>query len=208
MVQVPVPTPIYHITDVENLPAILDAGCLSCKNELLRCRQEHASIAYEHIQERRARIPVLTGGNLHDYVPFHFAPRSPMLYTISRGNVEGRTQGNIVHLVTEAQLVALVGPYAFTDGHATMDRTEQYRDLHDLSHVDWVIMRARIWKNEPHDNDRKRRRQAEFLVRGPVPWSMITKVAVRNQVMVEKVHEILNSRNQTTLVEARPEWYY
>lgn len=39
-------------------------------------------IAHNTIQDRRAQtyVPCLPGGNPHDYVPFYFAPCSPMLY--------------------------------------------------------------------------------------------------------------------------------
>lgn len=62
---------------------------------LRRQRIGYTNIAHQNIQDRRAyrQVPFDPGGVLHDYVPFYFAPRSPMLYTISRGNVVGYEQG-------------------------------------------------------------------------------------------------------------------
>ena len=61
------------------------------------------------VQGRRAvkTVPVAPKGTLHDYVPFYFAPRSPMLMTINSGNVAGcdYRQDDIVHLVSQAQTV-------------------------------------------------------------------------------------------------------
>jgi len=80
-------TPVYHVTHVSNLPGMLADGGLTCVAKL---RQRGASayrdIAYPHIQDRRANkgVPCGPGGTLADYVPFYFAPRSPMLYTIWR----------------------------------------------------------------------------------------------------------------------------
>ncbi|MBZ8182847.1 DUF4433 domain-containing protein [Oscillatoria salina IIICB1] len=84
------PTPIYHITHVNNLSSILNSSGLIAFNQLKQQRANYTDIAHQTIQDRRARkqVPCGAGGVLHDYVPFYFAPRSPMLYTINRGNVQ------------------------------------------------------------------------------------------------------------------------
>src|SRR5579885_2830987 len=103
----PVPTPIYHITHLDNLPKVIAANCLCCCAIQDRRGMTHKSIAHNSIQDKRARtlVPCGPGGTLHDYVPFYFAPRSPMLYTIHRGNVPGYEDGQepLVHLVTSAE---------------------------------------------------------------------------------------------------------
>ena len=82
-------TCIYHITPLDNLTSIIQCNGIHCccKNEQpIGCR----NIAYENIQRRSSTIVQLPPkGTLHEYVPFYFAPRSPMLYTIQKGNVEG-----------------------------------------------------------------------------------------------------------------------
>src|SRR5690606_28302780 len=103
-------TRLYHITHIDNLPGILSDGALCCDRVREEQKKLAISIAHQHIKERRAKRPVQTlegrivaaGGTLADYVPFYFAPRSPMLYTIDRGNVEGYAGGqkSIVYLVT------------------------------------------------------------------------------------------------------------
>jgi ssDNA thymidine ADP-ribosyltransferase, DarT len=99
-----VPIPIYHITHIDNLESILSEGGLLAYNVMLETQTNYTNIAYENIQDRRATIRVPCGGCgvLHDYVPFYFAPRSPMLYTINRGNVKSYTQGQstVIHLVS------------------------------------------------------------------------------------------------------------
>jgi hypothetical protein len=45
----PIPTPIYHITHLQNLEGIVQAGNLWAKNLL---STGAVSVAYEHIQER------------------------------------------------------------------------------------------------------------------------------------------------------------
>ena len=88
------PTRVFHITAIENLPLILAHGGLRCVSDLRRDGTAYANIAHSHLQDRRATTPVRCGpdGCLHDYVPFYFAPRSPMLYAIYKGNVAGLLQ--------------------------------------------------------------------------------------------------------------------
>ncbi|MEG4058683.1 MULTISPECIES: DUF4433 domain-containing protein [unclassified Microcoleus] len=101
------PLPIYHITHIDNLESILSEGGLLAYNVMVETQTNYTNIAYENIQYRRATtyVPCGEGGVLHDYVPFYFAPRSPMLYTISRGNVENYTQGQaaVIHLVSSIE---------------------------------------------------------------------------------------------------------
>ena len=77
---------------------------------------------------------------LSDYVPFYFAPRSPMLYAIHKGKVEGYTggQGEVLHLVSSAESVAGENglDYCFTEGHAEIGFSEFFEDLTDLQRID------------------------------------------------------------------------
>lgn len=83
------PTLIFHITAIPNLAAIAAAGEMLSKSLVSQRGIQVADIAYQNIQGRRANrpVPIPPGGILHDYVPFYFAPRSPMLMTINSGNV-------------------------------------------------------------------------------------------------------------------------
>ena len=181
----PHPTPIYHITHVENLAPILLHGCLLAHNAIRQSNVAHRSVAYPSIQDRRAMVsvPCGPGGTLHDYVPFYFAPRCPMLYTINRGNVRGiKNQQPIIHLVSTAQTVQAGGqPFVFTDGHGVMVVTEFFDNLADLNRVDWQIMRSPYWGDTRDDPDRKRRRQAEFLVYEGLRWNLISEIGVYNR---------------------------
>jgi ssDNA thymidine ADP-ribosyltransferase, DarT len=109
---------------------------LWCDTERVQQGLQCVGIAHAHLKERRARRPVRNragravaiGGFLADYVPFYFANRSPMLYSIHRGNVVGYAggQANVVHLVSNVeQVVSGNRSWCFTDGHAVEAITEQ-----------------------------------------------------------------------------------
>jgi hypothetical protein len=209
----PTPTPIYHITAIENLHLVLEAGELRAKRILDQQATGYTNIAHQSIQDRRAHIRVPCGprGWLHDYVPFYFAPRSPMLYTISRGNVAGFAggQGSIIHLVSSAQAVQEAGlRFVFTDGHGIMAFTDFYDDLAQLDEVDWPLMRAQYWADTDDDLDRKRRRQAEFLVQFRFPVSLIGAIGVINQQRKTATEQLLAAHGLDIDVSVQHGWYY
>lgn len=205
--------PIYHITHLRNLAPILGCGSLWCDRERVGRGLESVGIAYQHIKDRRARkrVPVGRGGTLADYVPFYFAPRSPMLFAIHRGQVPGYDggQSSVVHLVTSTEAVAAEPLlFVFTNGHADMAFSRFYDDLRDLEQVDWAIMGERYWNDTPEDGDRKRRRQAEFLVYMSLPWRLIEEIGVMSRKAADEVATALEGAEHRPPVVVRPEWYY
>ncbi len=213
MGQVPLPTPIFHITHVDNLTKILATRELRACAILRQQRTEYTDIAYQHIQDRRATkvVPCGPGGTLHDYVPFYFAPRSPMLYVNWCGGVPGYIGGQepIVHLVSTAQTVKDAGlAYVFTDGHAPMAVSNYYTDLVDLDKIDWSIMPAKYWNDSAKYPDRKRRRQAEFLVLRRVPFRAISLIGVCTPTIQDRVRKILENTGFNPMVEVKRHWYY
>jgi hypothetical protein len=206
-------TYIYHITHLKNLKPILESGCLLCDSEIRARNIETQGIAYEEIKKRRSRRPVPTckQGFLSDYVPFYFAPRSPMLYAIHRGTV-GNYQGgqsSIIHLVSKLESVNGKGlPFTFTNGHAEMSPTEFYENLDDLDKIDWGLMKTKFWFDTKNDINRKWRRQAEFLVYNNFPIELILEIGVISEEMKTEVEGILRFFEKEIKVEVASDWYY
>jgi hypothetical protein len=160
-------TDIYHITHIDNLSSIVKDGGLWCDNEGRRQHSSSVGIAYEDLKERRRRTPVrvAAGGVLGDYVPFYFANRSHMLYTITRGNVPGVrvNQRDIVYLVSSVERVSQEDcDWCFTDGHAVEGFSNFYTALSDLARIDWQIIQSWSWRNTEIDPDRKRKNRPNF----------------------------------------------
>ena len=137
------PKHIYHITHKDNLEGIIPQGGLVAQSVMVNDPIPYCNIAHATIQDRRAQTPVPCGpgGHLHDYVPFYFAPRSPMLYAIHRGNVDNCTAGqaDIVYLVSSTESVAASElEFVFTNGHGIMALSDFFDDLDNLtlSHKD------------------------------------------------------------------------
>lgn len=169
------------------------------------------NIGHVHIKERRLNraVPIGPKGTVGEYVPFYFAPRSPMLFVISRGGVEGYDEGQrpVIYLQTTAESVKQAGlRWVFTEGHADMQFTDFFDDLKDLTKVDWNLMQAKYWNDTNDDPDRKRRRQAEFLVYNFFPWELISYIGVYDLSTADTVGEIIGGNIPT--VEVRQGWYY
>ena len=210
---VPDPTFIYHFTHINNLPLILAAGGLRTCGALRQAGVNYQDVAYATLQDHRARKPVTCGrgGTLHDYVPFYFCPLSPMLFTISKGNVPGYDEGTrpLIFFVSSAQAIQQAGlPFVFTDGHGIMDYTDFYDDLDQLQQVDWPLMSAKMWNSTEADPDRKRRRSAEFLVHEFLPWNLITHIGTRSSLIQATVLARLAGMIHQPEMLLRPDWYY
>ena len=74
---------IFHITHIDNLPAILADGCLWSDYEVRMTSNNRTVIGFDTIKKRRLEeLPVSChpGTFVGHYVPFYSGPRSPMLY--------------------------------------------------------------------------------------------------------------------------------
>jgi len=204
---------LYHITSIDNLPSIIKGQGLKSKSRLLAEDIGHRNIAYGHIQQRRARheVPCASGGCLHDYVPFYFGPRSPMLYAIHGGYVDRYDDGQqpILHLVTKVSMILEEGlSYAFTDRHAVLALAEFYDDPESLNQVDHSLMYENDWSDTPQHPNRKEKRQAEFLVYDFMPLNLIGAIGVINEEVKDQVMDRLKLLDEPPPVIVRQKWYY
>ncbi len=80
---IPIGAAIYHITHVDNLPAIIRAGGLR-SDASTQGVGPSTGIGMSNIKQRRLGLPVpcCPGNHVGDFVPFYFCPRSIMLYVI------------------------------------------------------------------------------------------------------------------------------
>lgn len=208
---------IYHITHIDNFANILQSGAIYSYTRLQQVKADYVNIAHADIQQKRAEyiVPFLFEGkelSLHEFVPFHFAPRSPMLYTVAQGNVEGYDSGQepLIYIVLDISHIITSGyRFLYTDGHPIMDFTKYYADISHLEEaIDWEIMNAKYWANTDEDPDRKRRRQAEFLILGEVAVTEFSFVAVKNIEMQSVVAQLLRAARYNIPVYCKPDWYY
>lgn len=206
------PHPIFHFTRVEHLTTIIEHGLLS---DALAANHLQIEVGNRGIKAQRARrpVPIEPGGLVGDYVPFYFAPRSPMMYAIHRGNVPtyGQGCGRLVYLVSSLERLWGAGfePLG-TDRNAVLDIAAFHREPQAIiDGVDWPLMSATYWSNTPDDPERRERRQAECLVHQRVPWKLIDSVVVKSKAIGDEVAEALAKLgDHVTKVFVRPSMYF
>lgn len=205
---------IFHITHIDNLPAILADGCLWSDYEVQKTQNSRTVIGFDTIKKRRLEeLPVSCHPStfVGHYVPFYFCPRSPMLYVIHRRNSELNYHGGqerIVHLVSRINIAIQHSegrPWAFTDGNAGARYTRFSNDLAEFDDfVDWNAVKATYWS----DPTVKERKQAEFLIHQKFLWTGIAAIGVYNQSVAGEVQRLLASQDHQPQVAVEQDWYY
>jgi hypothetical protein len=222
----PVPTPVrlFHITAIANLAAICQAGALLSKNRGAASGVAYQNIAHGGAQGVRAAKPLPNppGGAVHDYVPFYFAPRSPMLSAIHAGKVAGCTvqQQDVVHFETTVERVTAQGEaFVFYDRNATLAYSKPYTDLARLDAVAWDLLTetprldgfCKYFQNRHQEEryvDRMERRMAEFLVQDRVPLAQFICIGVCSPAKAAQVQAILNAAGVPLHAEVKTDWYF
>lgn len=199
---------LYHITDIENLPSILSAGALLCDAKVGGTNAQ--TIGYTNIKNRRMReisIPCCGNRFVGEFVPFYFCPRSPMLFTVNRGNT-GRDPGcqrSIVHLVTSiSHAIALNRVWTFSNGNAGAYHADFFGNLAELDKLDWEIIQSTDWGGDL----RRHKKAAEFLIADSFDWSAIRAIGCYDQRASSQVQLILDAKQDSTKVVVRRDWYY
>jgi hypothetical protein len=205
---------LFHFTHTKNLASIVQSGKLLSDTAAQTAGCISVEVGDRDVKSRRRELAVDVGpgGCPADYFPFYFAPRSPMLYVISKGQVPEYQEGQdpLVYLATDVATVIATGrPWVYSDGNCASVLTEYSTDLGDMATlVDWEVMKAHMWANTLDDGDRMRRRMAEFLVHEHLPWSCIKEIGVRNEQVSQRVRSLLARLDDQTPVRVRSGWYY
>jgi ssDNA thymidine ADP-ribosyltransferase, DarT len=211
-------TLVYHFTHLDNLPALLREGALLADVDLPRSLLA-TDVGDPGVKSarRRRRVPIAPGGVVADYVPFYFAPRSPMLYRIAcdhRDQVPNRYDAGedpLVYLVSSIDRIAASGAaWLATDGNAAAAVSHFTRAVDRLpTFIDWPLMTERIWANDTADPDRQRRRMAELLVHRRLSLSALAGFATKTTETRRRVRTGLAAAGRTgDYVAVRPDWYY
>lgn len=209
----PIPTTLVHFTHVDHLATVIRHG-LVADNAARTDGLVTVEVGHQGIKEQRRRraVPIGPRGVVADYVPFYFAPRSPMMFAIDRGNVPTYQDGcdSLIYLVTSVERLAEVGiPAVFTDRNAALALATFSDEASELdTMIDWDLMRARYWNNTEQDPDRMERRMAEYLVHEKVPWKAFLGVVARTEDDANVARATLASLSQSTQVAVRPTWYF
>ncbi len=203
----------YRICHIRNLSHILATGL--CTKHHPDADPNFIPIGNPGIISVRDDFPVdyLGYGNIGDYVPFYFTPKSLMQYNIVTGfwapAVPKLHPENI--LIIQCRITDLTNGsrFFFTNGQANTRVTTQYIDLQHLNQIDWESIQHGNFSKSDGDYDRSRRYQAEFLVHHHVPIEAINALFVYNNKGFNFVNkEITDAGNEALKVNIEPRLFF
>lgn len=203
---------VYRIIPIQNLDYILRDG-LHCKNAGKKDKGFVTIGSSEIITQRDTRIvKCFPDTVVNDYVPFYFSVRTPMLYNIITGHgVPASPQKDIIYICCKLnELVTGDFQWCFTDGNAAKRLTKFARKLTSLELLDWRSITTTDFRDEnaDGDEDRIRKKHAEFLVKDHVPVNYIKGIVVLNQAKKEQVEAIIDELDLKIEVKIKTEFYF
>lgn len=185
---------LYHMTDLENVPTILERGVLAHHKA-----PPHVDISLPTVQARReARYWGGRRYDLHEYACLYFNPRNAMLCR------RREMQDRIALVKVSPKALALQGTLV-SDGNAAAARS-QLVDLDKLHTLDWGTILGRAWGDDVDgrwvvNEERKSQMMAETLVPRAVPVDMILGLACNCRATAVLLREVAG--NTPVTIESR-----
>jgi hypothetical protein len=199
---------LFRMTHIENIPHILQNGITHSSS--INANPNFVPIGDNSLISSRNSFVLKNGKRLGEYVPFYFGVRTPMLYVVQNGfNMVAPTPAeNIVYCVSSVQkIIDLKLDFVFTDGHAVDSFTSQYT-ADDIQNIETILdknaISAKYWKDE-NDLDRKRRKEAEFLVLGNIANDAILGYLTYNE---NAKNRVVNFGAEIKNVHIKSDFYF
>lgn len=173
----------FRITHINNISHIAKCGIVKASSPLHD--KNFQPIGDSQVIKLR-KSEVVNGYHIGDYIPFYFGPRSPMLYVIQHGynGVQRVKPEEIVYCVIKLDDLITDGiECIFTDGHALSFLTLFYTK-DDLVKIDSKVKYDDVYSSQwnlEEDNDLKRRKEAELLIKDDLPAKYIKGYVVYNE---------------------------
>ena len=184
----------FHFTHIENIPNIIKNGLLST-NLKTSHGVEHLDIACKEIQNTRhaTKIPNCSlNSTIHDYVPFYFCSRTPMLLSLL--HTKNIDQKFMIHICVSIKKLEQQNNI-FTDESANREELPNfYNQTKDLKHLNWDIIESKSWKKG--DDDYKHKRMAEALIYEKLDIKDIDYFVVWNESIKEMLEKEFKSQNK------------
>jgi hypothetical protein len=201
-------TYLFRITHIENIPHILQNGITHSSSA--NSNPDFVPIGDGSLIATRNKYLLINGRRLGEYIPFYFGVRTPMLYVVQKGfNMVAPTPAeNIIYCVSSVQkIIDLKLDFVFTDGHAVDGFSSQYTAV-NIQNIDAILdknaINAKYWRDE-NDLDRKRRKEAEFLVLGDIANEAILGYLTYNENAKKRV---INFGADASNVHIKSDYYF
>ncbi len=188
---------VYHVTHVDNLPAILKV------RELRADARPPVDISSAGSRDIRRSLSVTDESVVADYVPFFLSPDARVWTAIRAGEPDPRLQpvtapaSDFVMLATTVQAVRAAGETVVADRDAVNPLTRFFTD------PDVADRRLRQLQSEDSDE----LLDAELLVADTFPFESVALIGVGNDRVRDIVKRELAASGFRTKVAVYPPWF-
>lgn len=210
----------YHFTHIDNLDSILKHGLLATSEKVSK-GINHENIANMDIQSTRSQIAITSEHQLvvkspflayefdyHEFVPFYFSERSPMLLSLSM--LKNIDQERVIYFVIDCEKMLREKENCFfTD--QSVNRISDLPNLSnnekDLDRLDWDAICDRKYRL---DDRTKHHKMAEFVVHKQVFMQDVVKIITyANDFWSNKVKEIFQENGITPppIIQSKDSYY-
>jgi ssDNA thymidine ADP-ribosyltransferase, DarT len=171
---------------IDNISHILTHGITHISS--INSNVNYRSIGDANLITKRTKVHTPSGEPLSEYIPFYFGVLMPMLYVMQGGYNHVTSLASpreVIYCVSNIQkIIALNLEFIFTNGHA-VNSFSKFFTIDDIINIkellDFNAIRCKYWKNDD-DLDLKRRKEAEFLIKGDIPLQAITGYIVYDNI--------------------------
>lgn len=193
---------LYHFTHIANLPGIIQNGLLA---DNFIAPINYINSGSQEIKNNRKKKIITSGRYVGDYVPFYFAPCSPMMYRQKRNGLIDNN--SIIYLVADAIHLTNRYEWCCSDTNAAKFNANFFNTWEDmLRNIDWDVMNLTYWQNTPDDPNRKDRRMAEFLAYKAINFIDFCEIATYNDAITNAI--IAQYGSCIPYIETRSDWYF
>lgn len=172
---------LYNIVSVNNLETIMAHGILS-RNEINRIGLDYLDISDKSVQNRRTKVTVPGGSELHAYANLYFNPRNAMLF-------RRREQINNLCILRISKCVLDINTTVVSDRNAATAGVMFWSPEEALEVLDFDVIYSERW-DYPDYKKYQRYKQgmmAEILVLERIERKYIEEILVPNELVLEKV---------------------
>jgi hypothetical protein len=196
---------LFRLTHLDNMAHILQYGITHRNSE--NKNPNYVPIGDNTLIGKRNQ-KITKYGNLGDYIPFYFWFKMPMLYVIQKGHngVPKIAPEKLVYCITTVKaMMDVEQAFIFSDGHSNSALSSLYSSdkIHQIkAYLDFTAIRETDWKKEP---DAKRKKEAEFLVKGDISPKIIKNFLVYVQ---EGEQKLLSLGVAQEKIKVRPTYFF
>jgi hypothetical protein len=177
---------VLHMTHIDNLNSILNSKALFSKKYVDQNVKTYKDISDQSVQDGRSRIVIpCTGNELHEYVPFYWGRKTPMVSSLRGQNKDLIFLQFFSDILEENECV-------ITDGNARTSGTmfKSYNDISDLNILDSRSINTVKYADDP---EVKRKKQSEVLVHNSIGLGRLKCIICHSEDVKTKIELLIST---------------